>query len=245
MMRDKTIILFLVLIFFFCSRPHQDQALITGQLQKGNGEKLILTELGPKTIRKVDSVHLDTRGFFFFNLKIAEPGFYMLHAPSGKVLVLLLNPSDTVNLSGNLTEFPDQIRMKGPGQTRLLEEFFRFTRRNERAIDSLELLLVERQDSEGYFELSQRLDTVFKNIWDRQRAYELDFIDKHPSSLASLIVLNYAFGLNPVLSPETDFTCFEKLDSALIKSYPENKHVKYHHQRVMEFKMQKKTKKDG
>ncbi|MCK9423127.1 MAG: DUF4369 domain-containing protein [Bacteroidales bacterium] len=245
MIKDKTIIIFLAFIFFSCSHSLQHQAIITGQLKQGQGEKLVLTELEPKTIRKIDSTVLDAGGSFRFKVILTEPGFYMLHASSGKVLVLLLNLEDTVNLSGSFQGFPDQIKLNGPAQTKLLEDFFRFTRKNECAVDSLELLLVERQDSAGYFELSRKLDTVFKNIWDRQRAYELDFIDKHPSSLVSLIVLNYAFGLNTILAPEKDLTYFEKLDSVLTKSFPENKHVKYHHQRLMEFKRQKKTKENG
>ncbi|MEI7983683.1 MAG: DUF4369 domain-containing protein [Bacteroidota bacterium] len=233
--RDKTILLLFFLILSSCGRLQQKQAIVYGQLKEGKGEKIVLTELETKTIRKVDSVTLDTDGSFRFTVNLPETGFYMVHAPSGKVIVMLLNPGDTVNLSGMFPEFPDQVVLQGTGETGLLDEFFRFTRRNENAVDSLELLLAENQDSSGYFGLTQRVDTAFKNIWDRQRAYELEFIGKHPSSLVSLIVLNYAFGLNGILSPETDFACFERLDSSLTKSYPENKHVKYHHQRLMEY----------
>jgi hypothetical protein len=114
----------------------------------------------------------------------------------------------------------------------LLHDFFVYTRLNERKVDSLEMLLVEQQDSSGYYLLTQRLDTSFRQIWESQVLYEKEFIDKHPGSLASLVVLNYAFGMSPVLSPEEDFEYYAKLDSVLFKKFPENKHVQYHHQRV-------------
>ena len=60
------------------------------------------------------------------------------------------------------------------------------------------------------------------------------FINKNSNSLASLIVLNYSFGMNPVLSPEKDFAYYQKLESTLFRKFPENKHVKFHHQRVLE-----------
>jgi hypothetical protein len=146
--------------------------------------------------------------------------------------VLMLNPGDKIDLSGSARDFPDNVVVKGPKEAMLLNDFFRHTRANERQVDSLEMLLAERQDSSDYYQLTQKLDTPFRQIWDRQRSYEMTFIDNNSGSLASLVVLNYAFGMSPVLSPEEDFAWYRKLDSALFVKFPENKHVKFHHQRV-------------
>lgn len=223
-------------LFYSCSHAPENEAIITGKLNDGKGEKLVLTELDTKIVKRIDSVICDAGGSFRFRVKLPEPGFYMLHALSRKVLVLMLHPGDTVKVSGSFSSFPDHVMIEGPDETRWLADFFRFTRGQERKVDSLEMLLVEKQDSSGYFELTEKLDTVFKSIWERQREEEKRFIDQHPNSMASLIVLNYAFGLNTVLNPDDDFPWFEKLDSALTLSYPENKHVKYHHQRMLEIK---------
>jgi hypothetical protein len=163
-----------------------------------------------------------------------EPGFWLLKAPTGKILVLLMHPRDHIQLDGSALNFPDNVILRGPNDALLLHEFFRFTRQNEAEVDSLEMLLVERQDSSDYYPLTQKLDTAFRMIWEKQRKYELAFIAKHPGSLASLIVVNYAFGMNSVLNPDDDFTSFSTLDSALMKNYPENEHVKFHHQLILE-----------
>ena len=215
-----------------CQLSTADVAHVKGNLPDAAGIKLILQEMDTKEIHSIDSVVPDQSGKFSFTPVIMEPGFWLIKDPTGKIIVLLVQPGDHVELSGSVRDFPDQIVMKGPEETMLLNDFFRHTRVNERRVDSLEMLLVERQDSSDYYQLTQKLDTSFRQIWESQRKYEMSYIDTHSGSLASLVVLNYAFGMSPVLGEEEDFGYYQKLDSALYKKFPKNKHVKFHHQRV-------------
>jgi hypothetical protein len=226
----------LLICLISCQRKSPDSALVEGKLTEASGMKLTLQEMDVKDIRSADSVILDQSGNFSFNVTVKEAGFWLIKAPSGKILVLLLNTGERILLSGSASDFPDNLRLEGGGDARLLYDFFTGTRKNEKMADSLEMLLVERQDSSGYYELTQRLDTLFKQIWDKQLNYEKDFIGKYPGSLASLVVLNYAFGMSPVLSPAEDFHYYHVVDSALWMKYPTNKHVKFHHQRVAEMR---------
>ena len=219
-----------------CHHPPGNTATVMGSFTDADGFKLILQEMDTREIHAIDSVVMDHSGKFSFCPIVNEQGFWLLKAPTGKILVLLLNPGDNVTLSGNARDFPDNITMKGPVETMSLNDFFRHTRLNERKVDSLEMLLIDRQDSSDYFPLTQKIDSSFRQIAESQRTFEKNFIDAHPGSIASLVVLNYAFGMNQVLNPETDFIYYQKLDSALFIKYPENKHVKYHHQRMAEIK---------
>jgi hypothetical protein len=226
-----------------CSRQQKDVAVIEGEFQNCSGEKITLLELDTKSITRLDSLVMDASGRFRFILKMQEPGFYMIQSKLGKVLVLFMEVGDTVNLSGDFGSFPDRIALKGSKEAEVLEEFFIFTRKNERKVDSLEMLLVEKQDSAGYYGLTLRIDTAFRDIWNIQRDCEKAFIDRNPASLVSLIVLNYSFGLSTVLSPDEDFPYYHKLDSTLMERYPGNKHVQYHHLRMMEFQREQEMKK--
>ncbi|MEI7662402.1 MAG: DUF4369 domain-containing protein [Bacteroidota bacterium] len=227
-------LLTLLFLFSSCNRPAGNQARITGNLTDQAGIKLVLQEMDTREIHLVDSVTPE-HGRFSFNPPVKEPGFWLLRAPSGKILVLMLAPGDNVDLAGSTTDFPDNILLKGPPETMMLHDFYRSTRVNERRVDSLEMLLIDRQDSSGYFELTQKIDLFFRQIWERQRTLETAFINAHPQSIASLIVLNYAFGMSPVLSPEEDLPYYQKLDSSLFMKSPSNKHVRYHHERVQEW----------
>jgi hypothetical protein len=226
----------LLLLAASCQPQKEKRAFINGSFPDGAGVKLVLQEMDIKEIRSVDSVTAGIDGKFGFTLNQAEPGFWLLKAPSGKILVLVLRPGDTIELTGSFIDFPDNVVLRGPRDAMLMHEFFHYTRRHETAIDSLQLVLAGRQDSADFYTLTQKLDTSFRMIWEKQRMYEMAFIDTHPGSLATLIVINYAFGLSSVLDPDEDLAYFSKTDSALMKTYPDNKHVKFHHQRVKEMK---------
>jgi hypothetical protein len=237
-MRIKNILFATAIIIGFasCQHPSGNTVSVSGCLADADGFKLVLQEMDTKEIHSIDSVILDRGGKFSFSFNTGEPGFWLLRSSEGKVMVLLLNKGDRVELSGSAGDFPDHVILKGPEEALLLNDFFRFTRSNEHKVDSLEMLLVERQDSSDYYQLTQKLDTSFRQIWESQRNYEMAFIDNHPASLASLIVLNYAFGMSPVLSPDEDSAYYQKLDSTLSRQFPGNKHVKFHHRRIMENK---------
>jgi hypothetical protein len=235
-MKKNNIFWVIVLILFInsCQQRHGDMAVIEGNLSDAAGTKLTLQEMDTHEIRPIDSIVLGQSGKFDFRPVTPEPGFWLLKSETGKVLVMMLDAGDKVTLTGSAHSFPDQVFLEGPRETKLLNDFFRYTRQNELMVDLLEMLIAEHQDSSDYYQYTQKLDTIFKTIWENQRSYEMAFIDSYPGSLASLIVLNYAFGMSPVLSPEEDFGYYKKLDSALFRKFPENKHVKFHHQRVVE-----------
>jgi hypothetical protein len=222
----------MLLLISSCQQHPGNAAAVKGTFTDAGGFKLILEEMDIREIHPVDSIAPDQEGQFKFSVPLKESGFWLLKAPTGKILVLLLNPGDQVYLSGSTHDFPDNVSIKGPEGAMLLNDFYRKTRLNERKVDSLEMLLAERQDSSDYYNLTKKLDASFQEVWESQRSDEMAFIDHHVTSLGALIVLNYAFGMSPVLSLEEDFGYYVKLDSALFRMFPENKHVKFHHQRV-------------
>jgi len=230
-------IFFTVAIGFFiasCQNPVSHFATVNGSFTDAKGFKLTLQEMDTHAIRSVDSIVPGADGTFKFLPAVREPGFWLLKAATGKIMVLLLNEGDLVELSGSVSNFPDNVVMNGPKEAMLLNDFFRQTRRNEHQVDSLEMILAEHQDSADYYRLTQKFDTVFRHIWENQRKVEIAFIDNNPGSIASLIVLNYAFGTSSVLDPQEDSVYYRKLDLTLFRKFPENKHVKYHHQRVLQ-----------
>lgn len=240
MKRLKSILIaFILFQFLSCSHSDHSGSVISGNLSAGTGIKMILEEMEPRSIRLADSLTIDEKGHFVFNFLQTEPGFWLLKEPGGKILVLLMNPGDHVDISGSFNNFPDSVTVSGAQDAMLLHQFFADTRKLEHRVDSIEMMLIEFQDSTGYYALTQKADTMLKLIWEQQRTYEHAFIRKNPGSLASLIVLNYSFGVSPVLSPAEDRDLYHMVDSALKIRYSENKHVKYHHQRMQE--LQTKT----
>ena len=87
-----------------------------------------------------------------------------------------------------------------------------------------------------------QFDTLFRQIWEEQRAYEIKFLEEHPGSLTSLIVVNYSFGVRPVLSMDEDLAWYRKVDSSLTARFPGNRHVIYNSKRIADFERQKQLK---
>lgn len=215
-----------------CSTRDTGEAVIETELIDAAGKVFLLQEMDTRTVRTVDSVVIGPDGRHTFRLAVAQTGFWLLGAPTGKVLVLMLSPGDHVKVSGSATGFPDHIELAAPEETMALQAFFAQTRLNERKVDSLEMLIADHQEDENFYEFTKSLEPVFRQISEDQRYLAIGFIDRHLSSIGSLVVLNYAFGLSPVLSPAEDSAIYRRVDSALSSRYPDNKHVRYHHDRM-------------
>ena len=217
-----------------CHGPASDTALIEGGLTDAKGFRLVLAEMETRQIHPVDSVSLDGTGRFTFRPVVREPGFWLLKAPSGKVLVLVLGPGDHLTVSGSAVDFPNRTTLSGPSETMAVDSFYKATRKHEARVDSLEALLLSRQDSADFLTLSQHVDTILGEILIAQRARETGFLTAHPGSIGSLLVLNYAFGPQPVLDPKNDVVWYQRVDSALYCRWPNNKHVAAHHKRMLQ-----------
>jgi len=230
------LMLLLVPFLFSCQRlADREKATIDGQFLHAAGAKVLLQEMDPKELRNLDSALIDRQGKFRFSVPLTEPGFFLLSSSDKGVLVLLLQPGEQPEITGNWSTFPKEIRLTGSPGSEFLGEFFEYSSRNKERLDSLEAILVEKQDDDDFFQVAQALDPLFNAIYEDQRRYEKAFIDRHLQSLASLVALNYAFGLHPVLTWKDDPEYYRKVDSSLSLAFPASKHVVYHRKRVMEY----------
>jgi hypothetical protein len=223
--------------------PKQDIAAVSGEIKNANGRKVFFAELGINNLHDIDSATLDTRGKFSFAVTPGEPGFYLLTFKDGKLITLLLDKGENVKISADCSELPGNYTVTGSEGSELVRQFHSHSFRNRVKVDSLEDILRKSQYSPNFYRITLSFDTIFKTIRDDQVIFEKAFIDLHPRSLADLLVLNFSFGPKPVLSEEEDFSYYRKVDSALMPAYPGNKHVQYHHMRVLEHERRESVKK--
>ncbi len=215
-----------------CSGPGREHVRIAGHIPGAAGSRIVLQEMQVHGVVALDSLIVPGNGRFTFRPRVGEEGFWLLTVPSGRSLPVLLVPGSTVEISGDAADYPRHLTVTGPPETILLAEFLQETWKNEIRADSLENLILQRQDSADFFSLSLRADSLFGVIRSDQRALGTRFVGKHPGSLASLLVLNYAFGTSPLFHPEEDRELFLRVDSALRQNYSSNHHAGYHHKRV-------------
>lgn len=230
-------------IFSSCSNNQRNHTSFTiqGQFKNASGSKILLQELDLQDVKTLDSTYFDPQGKFIFSHEPADQGFYLLKLTDGRFITLLLNKGENLTISCDMNRFPREYSLTGSNGSGLLKDFYDHTSRNKEKGDSLTAILHNHQYSSDYYQLTLSFDSLFLNIWKDQKKFEKNFIDKNIKSLSSLLVLNYAFGPRPVLSEDKDFGYYLKVDSSLMKAFPLNKHVVYHHKRI-EYQRQQEAK---
>lgn len=240
---NKILFISIIVILFSCSTQNNSEGIIiNGQFQNGAGRKIYFSELIVNGINNLDSAILDKTGLFRFRVNPSEAGFYIIKSSLGEYILLLMERDEEVNIFADLKKQPFNYQVDGSPGSALLKEFYDRTLLNLVTADSLRSVLMENRESPNFYQLSLSFDSLFQKLIDRQKIIEKTFIQQNPNSLASLIVLNYKFGMTPVLKAEEDFHVFLELDSTLSIRYPSNKHVSFHHQRVVEHQRQEMEK---
>ncbi len=222
-------------ILLSCNPSNKGQELhVLGKVQ--HAETVFLLEQHPAELIPVDSATFSDEQAFYFILQPTETGIYTLRFSEEKQVVFIASPGDTITVIGDLNHFPASIQVMGNEETILLQAFYSYSNENHLKIDSLQSIVEEHQNDPDFYSLTLQLDSAFAKIWEEQRAYEKDFIREHPGTLATLLVVNYHFGVRPILSPDIDSVDYNMVDSGLIATYPDNKHTQFFHRWLKEVK---------
>ncbi|MCX6245782.1 MAG: DUF4369 domain-containing protein [Bacteroidetes bacterium] len=232
-MRQTTCFLVLIILLgFSCSRGKRaEEFTIHGQFSNSHGEKVVFGEMDVREFITLDSAETGADGIISFSCRSDQPGFYFLQFKNGERMILLMEPKEHLTIKGDIREKPETFILEGSEGSELLQTFFRASIRNKERVDSVKAILLQHEGSEDFLRIGMKADSAFSRITGDQKKLERDFIDLHPQSLASLVVLNYTIGLKPVLTPEPDLDYYRKLTD-LYKQYPANKHVLFHLKRM-------------
>jgi hypothetical protein len=211
-----------------------DSFTINGHFTNCGESRIVLSEMEINSVVPLDSARVGPDGSFRITRKIGEPGFYILRFPDRKKFFLLLDRGETLDITGDCNIPSWEFSLKGSPGSVLLADFFRTSNKNRLSVDSVKNILRSKEGTPDFMKGSSDADAFFQDIGMKQRKTELDFLAANPNSLACLLVLNFTFGPVPILDIDNDYAYYQKVDSCLQKAYPNNKHVIYHHKRIME-----------
>jgi len=227
-------VIMLSLFLFSCGGNDKpvDEFIIHGKLKNSLGEKIVLQQLKIDRIKPLDSVTVDENGEFTFKYKPQGISFYLLKISADNFITLLADKGEKIEFSGNARQLAADYTVTGSAGSVLLSELNNHTRKNFGKTDSLYKIQVLYMDSTNYPQMKQQIDSVFNLVFEDQRHYVQEFIDKNITSLASLMAIYQIFGRQKVLNERDHFSYFKKLDSALFLIYPQNDYVIELHTRV-------------
>lgn len=221
-------------LLFSCGNNDKpvDEFIIHGKLKNSLGEKIVLQQLKIDSIKPLDSTTIDENGEFNFKYKPQGISFYLLKISPDNFITLLADKGEKIELTGNARQLAAEYTVSGSPGSVLLNELNNHTRKNFRKTDSLYNIQELYMDSANYPKLKQQIDSMYELVFEDQRHYIQDFIERNNTSLASLMAIYQVFGRQKVLNERDHFNYFKKLDNALYSIYPQNEYVLELHTRV-------------
>jgi hypothetical protein len=236
-MQGKQVLMLLLIlaILLGCNRNTNSllpEISVSGELRNASTLVVHLSELDVKKIKAIDSVTLDKDGRFSFKINPAGSMFLLLTVKPGQQLILIADPGEKIHLKGDASKLIISSIITGSPASSQMLEFEKYTRCNQQKVDSMGTVFLDSRSDPDFPNIRRHLDSAYQAIAKDQRRYMERFIDQHPVSLASLIVLNRKFGPNAVFAQDKDLKYFLKIDSSLMIVYPGNKHVLENHSRV-------------
>jgi len=236
------LILFIATVFFN-SCIHEENTsgfVITGTFTNPETNVVVLEELGVKELTPIDSAIIGQNGEFTIRYTPDDISLYILRIGKSNFITLLIDKGENVEIKADASRMASSYELSGSEGSGLLWNYYKYTAINNHKVDSLGKVFKISRGSTDFANIRMKLDSSYRMIFKDQQKYVMDFISRHPSSLASLLVLNKRFGNGYVLSEKEHFDFFLKIDSGLMASYPGNKHTMDHHARVSEILRKRK-----
>lgn len=242
--------LVMVLLFAGCDRKEAasdgdhgtgNTLTIAGTLEGGAGKPVVLEEMAARELIPLDTVICNDSGDFAITTGAHEVAFYVLRYGTSGYVTLLLEPGESVHFSGEYDRI-ESYEIKGSSGSVLLQTLAREHRKTLDELREVARTKMEISSSPGYVNLKQALDRQFDSITNAFRNYSLNFIHENAGSLSILVALYNLYGQGlPVFDPQTDFTVYEFVDSALMSSYSGFEAVKLLNAQVKEAGMSLKN----
>lgn len=230
------VILIAAVSFQGCKNTSEDTVTLNGTFTGMPSTKLYIHQLLPDSKPLIDSVITDASGNFSFSFKVKSTGYYSLVHTAADEITLVVSPGEKITITGKGNSLHDSYTMNGSKDSKLYAEYTEFTNKNLKKVDSLSRIFAESRTKPDFLQIKQQLDSAYLAIFDDQQEKVVYFVNNHPNSLASLLVISENFGPNPLLTEKTNPDLFLKVDSALYPAFPENSFVTAFHQRMLDLK---------
>lgn len=200
---------------------------LKGNFTNTKGETIYLEKLGSNEPVVVDSAVIDDKGDFEFVNYMPKIGFYRVKASPQNFAMLVLDSSDKVMLSGNLTDLGNSYKVQGSPETSLFIEYNEISKSRDLRLDSLNkafqaLMEVNKMDSKKMDSLSKFFEAPYNSIVGASNELLFAKIKANSSMYSSLIAIQ-------ALEPDQHAELYKDLDAGLSKKFPNDNNVKMFH----------------
>ncbi|MFT5749754.1 MAG: peroxiredoxin [Ancylomarina sp.] len=214
-----------LLLLFACNQG--PTVKIQGSIKKGDGITLYLDKLHVASAETIDSVKLDKDGEFRFKTKTTETGFYLLRLSNGKLITLLANPEEEIEVSSISTHMSNAYIVSGSTGSALVKDLNDKLKETKDSIVVIRKQLEEKKLDLNYSSISQNLLAKYIEVIQDQREFSKNFIMKNATSLSSYLALYQKINKNTYTLNENSDIKFAKIVASSMRAlYPEHEYTK-------------------
>jgi peroxiredoxin len=241
-MKKTIAILLLSSALFIGCKQKGSNIVVKGELKNAVSSYIYLQELTVQNNGQTDSILLDKSGEFKFKKKIIYPTYYALRIGHSKSVTLIAMPKERIVITGSATNLAKTYKVEGSEESQRVQIINQMLAICLDKRDSLNAVLQQFKDNPNIVNIRKTLSMNFQHYIEDQRQFTLAFIEKWPSSLASLYALYQQVDENSfVLYKDEDYKYFAKVDTLLFRAYPDAPYVKALHANVEQMNEQQKV----
>jgi thiol-disulfide isomerase/thioredoxin len=222
----KRILFLLVPLLFLSSCKDKSTFRVNGTINDEKKKYIYIHRVEVDTPVLIDSSKISKSGRFSFRIKASEPDFYQLGFSSEDFITLLAVPGEKIKLSfkgKNLFENYTVTGSEGSIKVHTLDNKLNDTKRH---LDSLSTVYQKSSKEPGFDTKGPILESEYKDLIEKQRKYNIEFIIKNLSSMASIKALYQRINSETyVLYDPRDLQYLKIVTDTLTRRYPGSKHV--------------------
>ena len=221
-----TLALAVILTACGSNKNANENANIKGTLTNAeNGTAVYLEKLSPGKIEPLDTAFTEENGNFAFKYNVKDKGFYRLKINDQNYLNLILDSNEQVTITGNIDSLSDFYTVTGSEESKRLQEYNQFIKKNYMLRDSLNRLYQANINNPGKDTILPQLEIKFQEAVRDLTNYVIDEINRDPSSFLSLALVEQ-------LNPDEHLEVYKKVDKAVGEKYPDSPYYMVYHQKV-------------
>ncbi|MGD0582819.1 MAG: TlpA disulfide reductase family protein [Bacteroidales bacterium] len=207
---------------------------ISGKLSKPVlGEYIVLSEITANSLKSIDSAKLETDGKFTIRKEIQIPTFYVLRTTPQSFLTILMSPGERMKIEAGFNSLNTPESLTGSAGTEKMLEYNKALRNTIDKMGGLQDIYNQNADSKELPKVIHTLDSTAQSYLKEINTYTKKYINENITSLVSLVALYQQVAPRAyVLNPVEDISYFLKVDSSMMKLYPNSEPVKSLHDQV-------------
>ncbi|WP_209319688.1 TlpA disulfide reductase family protein [Ancylomarina longa] len=214
-----------ILLLWACSQ--KDVVKIKGNIKHAEGKTLYLDKLHVAKAEVIDSVKIDKNGDFKFKVKSLQPEFYLLRLSDGKLITLLTETNERIELDINGEKMANDYTIKGSKGSLLVKELNDKLTKSKNQLSKIRKELENKKGDPNFSSISQNLLAKYVKVLQDQHEYSAKFIMKNATSLAGYMALYQKLDDKTfTLNENADIQYLKIVASSMKALYPEHEYTK-------------------